>query len=86
MYTSYLIVHTDGIVMHFANYEKAAAWADAQPTTSKIAAKFLEFIDTPFDDGAFAAITGDVMVRMHGSWTFVATFHPDNFNSVNVES
>ena len=86
MYTSYCIMHTDGLAMHFADYEKAAAWADEQPATSKLAAMFFAFIDTPFDDGAFAAITGDVLVRMHGSWTFTATFHQDDFNSVNVES
>ena len=77
MSTSYCIMHTDGLVMRFANHEKAAAWADEQPATSKIAALFFAFIETPFDDGAFAAITGDALVSMHGSWTFTATFHRD---------
>ena len=75
MFTSYCIMHTDGFVMRFADYETAAAWAVAQPATSKLAAMFFAFIETPFDDGAFAAITGDVLVRMHDSWTFTATFH-----------
>lgn len=83
---TYTIMHTDGLVMRFADFEKAAAWANEQPATSKLAAMFFTFIETPFDDGAFAAITGDVLVRMHDSWTFTATFHQDDFNSVNVES
>ena len=71
---SYCIIHTDGLVMRFANYEQAAAWADEQPASSKLAAMFFAFIENPFDDGAFAAITGDAAVRMYGGWTFTATF------------
>lgn len=85
MSTTYRIVHADGIVMRFANFEKAAAWADEQPATSKIAALFHAFIENPFDDGSVVSTSGDFVVRMHGAWSFTATFHRDD-NSVNVES
>ena len=82
MSSTYSIIHTDGLALHFVNREQAAAWAVAQPANSKIARLFLAFIESPFDDGAFAAITGDAMVRMTGGWTFVATFTSDNPNPV----
>lgn len=80
MSTSYSIFHTDGLALHFVNREQAAAWADGQPITSKVARLFLAFMESPF---VLAPVTdADATLRMYGSWTFTVSFNSDNPNPV----
>ena len=80
MSSTYSIIHTDGLALHFVNFEHAAAWVDEQPVNSKLAELFLAFIISPFDEGPVVSSIAHGRVRIYGGWTFTESFNSDNPN------